>query len=358
MHAHLLGHRIRDLPNRSHPRQQRRCKVSTPKQIHVLFHRDHDGVASAYPLWFIFGAAADYHSVQYGEPFPILPDESRVFIVDFSWPEKDGMTDALIQFVSHHREVKIIDHHTGPAEESLREVAAYWEIKEPMDGRHPRFTYVFDKTKAGTELAWQFAQDYSDHALQGPPPRILQLIADRDLWRHKNDPAYSPEQSLECERLHQGLSKLAEETGAKWGSAAFFGLLHAAIRQPDTYAKIIRDGTVALATANAAICAICKNAYLAPVSVETDGKCDTLRIPTVESAVWQSEIAHELLARNPDAPAAIVRYTKPAADGNGTVTIHSVRSRAGDDTAQRIAIANGGGGHPQAAGFTTHTPAQ
>ncbi len=32
---------------------------------------------------------------------------------------------------------------------------------------------------------------------------------------------------------------------------------------------------------------------------------------------------------------------------------HSIRSRKGDDTALRIAQANGGGGHPQAAGFTT-----
>jgi len=330
--------------------------MSAPKQIHVLFHRDHDGVASAYPFWFIFGDAADYHSVQYGEPFPILPDDSRVFIVDFSWPEKDGMTDALIQFVSHHREVRIIDHHTGPAEESLREVTAYWEMKEPMDGEHPRFRYVFDKTKAGTELAWKFAQEYSDHALQGQLPRILQLIADRDLWRHKNDPTYDPMQSLECERLHQGLFTLADEMNAKWGSDAFFTIFHDAIRQPDTYVKIINYGAVALATANAAIRAICKNAYLAPLIVETNGERDILRVPTVESSVWQSEIAHELLARNPDAPCACVRYTRQG-PGGGTYAVHSIRSREGDNLAQRIAITHGGGGHPCAAGFTIFTPA-
>ncbi len=332
--------------------------MSAAKNIQVLFHRDHDGVASAYCAWLIFGDAAEYHSVQYGEDFPEIPDDSRVFILDFSWPHKATgsaeIADGIYALAQRCRELVIIDHHAGPVEDALVRVDEWMS----HDTRCV-FQYRFDRTKAGVELAWDFFRAYSPEATaswQEKIPYPLQLIADRDLWRHENDPDYSDFGKRDCQTLHEGLFLIP----FKWGTRHWFEKFHHACTDSEAFSGIIIDGIIALRVRQAAVESLIKNAYIAPYKTgetDTGAMSDVIGLPTVESALWQSEIAHALLQKYPNHRAAVVRYRKPAPTAGAVAlsfkVVHSIRSHKGDDTALRIALANGGGGHPQAAGFTT-----
>lgn len=327
-----------------------------PKNIQVIFHRDHDGVASAYCAWRIFGDAAEYRSIQIGEPFPEIPDDSRVFILDFSWPDNKTTAAALANRIAdearRHQEFVIIDHHAGPVEEALGLISG-WFDGNPGDP----FDYRFDETKSGVELSYEYFRAYSPEATASWPARIpyaLRLIGDRDLWRHENDPDYSPIDKANCQALHAGLFLIPY----KWGENGWFEELHAIVTdhpkktadgQPDAWLQVIREGMVALRVQRANIEAICKNAYFAPYKWDEN---ETLWLPTVDSSIMQSEIAHQLLADHPAYPAAVVRYHKGGTDKWRAKTVHSIRSRKGSETALTIALANGGGGHPSAAGFT------
>jgi hypothetical protein len=333
---------------------------TSDKNILVLFHRDHDGVASAYCAWRIFGDAAEYHSVQYGEPFPEIPQGSRVFIVDFSWPHKtngaDEIAAGLLGLAKRCSELVILDHHAGPVETALGTVGEWLAADTQCD-----FGYRFNRALAGVELAWTYFRNYSQEATASWPKKIpypLQLIADRDLWRHEKDPAYDVTRKFQCQALHEGLFLIPH----KWGEREWFESLDHIItsyadpcRPEDDWADVISEGTIALRCRQAAVESIIKNAYFAPYRTAETGTLEWL--PTVESAVWQSEIAHALLEKFQGMPAAVVRYRKPlypSATLNGVVrVVHSIRSRKGDNTALRIALANGGGGQPEAAGFTT-----
>lgn len=332
--------------------------MNAQKNIIVLFHRDHDGVASAYCAWRIFGDAAEYHSVQYGEDFPEIPDGSRVFIVDFSWPHKTAIADGLFALAKRCREFVVLDHHAGPVEDALARVGEW------MAGDlQCNYGYRFNRAKAGVELAWEYFRTYSPEATARWPeemPYPLQLIADRDLWRHEKDAAYGDFKKFQCQILHEGLFLIPY----KWGTRAWFEEFNKIVssygkktieNDEDSWGVVIREGVTAMRCRQAAVESIIKNAYFAPYKTEDESVREWL--PTVESAVWQSEIAHALLGRFPAINAAVVRYRKPlypSATLNGRVSvIHSIRSRKGNDTALRIAMANGGGGHPEAAGFTT-----
>ena len=75
------------------------------------------------------------------------------------------------------------------------------------------------------------------------------------------------------------------------------------------------------------------------------------QVPTVYAPILQSEIAERLLELHPGAPFAGIYYDRD--DGRKW----SLRSRPGFDVSE-LAKSMGGGGHPQAAGFTepTHPP--
>jgi oligoribonuclease NrnB/cAMP/cGMP phosphodiesterase (DHH superfamily) len=336
-------------------RAYKEAKSMNLKNIQVIFHRDHDGVAAAYCAWRIFGDAAEYRTIQYGEPFPTLPADSRVFILDFSWPDNKAVAHdlavAILNEAERHSEFVIIDHHAGPVEEALE-----WVSRLAAEKASLNFDYRFDKTKSGVELAYEYFRAYSPEAKASWPQRIpypLQLIGDRDLWRHENEPDYPPIDKANCQALHAGLFLIPY----KWGEPEWFEQLHAIVigsqeRLPsdvEPWLQVIREGMVALRVQQTNIEAICKNAYFAPYET---GETAPAWLPTVDSSIMQSEIAHHLLSLYPAYVAAVVRYRKAGTDKWSAQTVHSIRSRKGSDAALTIARANRGGGHPSAAGFT------
>lgn len=127
-------------------------------KTYVLFHHPcSDGMGAKYAAWKKFGDDATYLGVNYGKPMPAIEDQSRVYIIDFSYPRKE--IEALHSRVS---ELVILDHHkTAQAE---------------LEG----LPYaIFNMNKSGAVLAWE----YFHPGIK--VPTLLEIIQDRDLWKWK-----------------------------------------------------------------------------------------------------------------------------------------------------------------------------
>jgi len=129
------------------------------ENVTVLYHRDADGFGAAYAAWLRFGDGANYISVQYGEPRPVIPKETEeLFIVDFSYDFATCCDLASRYYLT------IIDHHKT-AESVLKDCDFA----------------IFDMNKSGAVLTYE-------HFFEGEDvPLVLQYVQDRDLWRFDMD---------------------------------------------------------------------------------------------------------------------------------------------------------------------------
>lgn len=128
------------------------------KKIIVLYHvHCHDGFGSAYAAWKKFGNRAEYIGVRHNEPLPMGLRGKEIYLVDFTYPEKE--TRRLLQIA---KDVTNIDHHMS--------VASYTKM-----AHH----YVFDNNHSGAVLSWKFFHPNTKI------PRWLLYIEDLDLWRKK-----------------------------------------------------------------------------------------------------------------------------------------------------------------------------
>lgn len=261
-----------------------------PSPIFVLYHAHcADGFGAATAAWMRIGDHASYLPVTYGEPLPEIPDGAEVYILDFSYPRE------VLIALAERCSVLVLDHH-ATAEAALADL--------PFA--------VFDKTKSGAVLAWE--------RFHGEPvPPLIHYVQDRDLW--KWELPESREASAGIALLDRNCAIWAEII--RLGNAALDGLKH--------------DGRAALRQQIQLVHAACDRAHFGPI-------CGR-RVPIVNSAVFQSEIGHELLARHAEAPFAAIYF-----DRTDEQRVWSLRSRADFDVSQ-VARAFGGGGHRQAAGF-------
>lgn len=133
----------------------------------VIYHANClDGFGAAFAAYLYFsgkGVAADYFAAKHGnEPPPC--DGREVYIVDFSYKRP-----LLKQICAVAEKVTILDHHIS-AQQDL----------EGLADEHDNLTVVFDMDKSGAVLTWE-------HFHESPPPRLLQHVQDRDLWRFELD---------------------------------------------------------------------------------------------------------------------------------------------------------------------------
>lgn len=128
----------------------------------VIYHANcADGFGGAYCFWKFAkenNLQVDFHEGRYNRNPPDVTNR-RVFLVDFSYKRK--VIEEMLEIASH---ITIIDHHKSAIED--------------LNGlSHPKFVKVFDLTKSGAGLAW-------DYLFIGQPrPKLLDHIEDRDLWR-------------------------------------------------------------------------------------------------------------------------------------------------------------------------------
>lgn len=130
----------------------------------VIYHGGcPDGFAAAYALTSHFrqtaGSSCDLVPGVHGQPPPDVTG-SDVYIVDFSYRRP-----VLKEMCRRARKVVVIDHHVS-AEKDL----------QGLELEHDNLRVIFDMKKSGAVLAWEFFNDT-------PPPQLFLHIQDRDLWQ-------------------------------------------------------------------------------------------------------------------------------------------------------------------------------
>lgn len=129
----------------------------------VIYHGNcADGFGAAWVFYHAFGDTMEYFEGHYNRPTPDVTDRV-VYILDFSY-KREVMAGLIFAAES----VTWIDHH----------VSALLDLQGL-----PGLTRYTDMERSGAMLAWDFLVEHS--VLEGPPPRLLEHIQDRDLWLFK-----------------------------------------------------------------------------------------------------------------------------------------------------------------------------
>ena len=261
------------------------------RKTFVIYHQDcPDGFGAAYAACLKLGSNATYIPAKYGDPPPEMDLDSLVYVLDFSYPR-----DTVAQLCQHHR-LTLLDHHKTAG-----------QTLSGLPG------CLVDLSKSGAALAWQ-------HFHPGQRmPLLLAYVQDRDLWKWElsNSRAisayiyskgYDFPAWCDMHTLLESNPQRAVETGQ--------AILQVQSHQLDTLTRNARTKTVA-----------------------------GYQVPAVYAPILQSETGERLLQLHPDAPFAAIYYEYDDSRK------WSLRSRPGFDVSE-IAKSMGGGGHPQAAGFT------
>lgn len=279
----------------------------------VLYHANClDGAGAAFAAWYCLADETDtgekiqYIPVQYGSPPPKVRGED-VYILDFSYKR-----DVLLEMAKEATWLTIIDHHKT-AQEDLKDIE-----KEASN-----ICAVFDMTKSGAVLAWEFFNPET-HV-----PAMLLHIQDRDLWKFdlKNTKAV-------CSGL-----KLIKD-----------------FRDFEMY--ILPSNLATLAKSGAAINQFLQQESEKVVKTTIEFRrlaegMDLIPIYNLQGFMI-SDTLHLALERYTESPYAVAYFDLP------NKRVYSLRSRQSEDVdVSEIAKQFGGGGHKTAAGFSTpliHNP--
>lgn len=264
----------------------------------VIYHAQcYDGFGSAWAAYRKLGTkGVKYVPVGYGDKAlpEIGEDVSHVYVLDFSFPK-----EVLLDWSSRAR-VTVLDHH-DTAQKRL----------EPLVGRHRDLEIVFDMTRSGALITWEYFHEDDGDGYK-PAPALIKYISDRDLWNF--DLPFSRE-------VHMALVSYPMDFRV-WDGLNVEQLIKEGQTCSRLYGQIVEK--------------ICSHAWMTYI--------DGHGVPTVNTSVAWSEVAHRLLEIYPDAPFATC-FTSYSDH-----TKFSLRGR-GDFRVNDVAEKFGGGGHPDAAGF-------
>lgn len=272
-------------------------------KTHICIYHAHcaDGFGAAYAVWSKLGdEGVSYIAATYGDEPPDVTD-AIVVMVDFSYKR-----DVLIKMAESAESILVIDHH-DTAEKEL--------VDLPDNVR-----VIFDQTHSGAVLAWHYFHTE-------PVPHALKLIEDRDLWRfeHAETRAFSA-------RLFA-----IDFTFEVWGT--FVG-------NDKATERLVREGFVLEAKQQRDVKNLTDVKHI--VWLENfplpDGA--TTDVPAINCPwMFASDVGHALntLCSNTDFSATFMF-------GRDCVKF-SLRSQ-GKAHCGEIAAQFGGGGHPNAAGFS------
>lgn len=264
---------------------------------YVLFHGNcFDGFGAAWAAWLWLGDSAQYIPVSYGHEPPALPPDAIVTLVDFSYQR--ATLEALRSRVER---LTVLDHHkTAQADLAGLDYC------------------TFDMDKSGAMLAWE-------HFHPGvEPPRLIQYLQDRDLWRW----------SLPYSR------EISTVTAAEPFTFAAYGTL--ANRLEQAFESVVVEGRAIQRARDRMVETM--------VAQATWREIGGHRVPVANATILFSEVGEALCIKFPDAPFAA--YYLDRADGQRQ---WGLRSRNGFDVSA-VAKGLGGGGHAAAAGFVEPVP--
>lgn len=309
---------------------------------HVLYHANcADGFAAACIARHALQATGivNLQPVNYGQPdqMPLgkdgilFPGDTLTYL-DYTPPQ--DVLDAFYDDPGNSMiPLTIIDHHSTAAERHGIDKDTGLSMEAPC-----RFTSVFSLTMSGAALAWL-------HYNFGKViPQAVKLIEYRDLG-HAFDPANAEDpRTADALNLHAYLFRCIPRSFAAWTPLLLEnGMVDTLVRQA------IQTG----ARLRAADRAIILSACATPHWLNFNGE----EIPAVNGldAGLISDACTELLRAYPTAPFAASWFINPTS-GHAVYSLRSRRGSAVNVAEIAATMAPGGGGHPNAAGFSTLTP--
>jgi len=317
----------------------------------VIYHANcTDGFGAAFAAWLNLGNEAEYLPMDYGKNFLTEYAGStinrEIYILDFSFPREQ--MDWLFQ---HAKRVVWLDHHKTAFEMwcgGYRKGDRFQAI--PLGGADPLKHYiVLDDNFSGAYLAWEYFHPDTE------VPMLIQHIDDRDRWQFKLDGS---------KELHAALASYQPWTFEQWWRLFYDkpGL--------GTYkrADLIQEGTAILRAHNQHVQSALKQARLCQIvkpekqrgrHVERPwshrvsgpnhlGYFDEAYVSGLAAnapAFLASDLGHELANKS----GTFGLVWSMAGDGQ----VHCSLRSNGEYDVSAIAKAFGGGGHRNAAGFST-----
>lgn len=276
-----------------------------------------DGFGSAWCVWKKWGNEVEYYGVNHGDTLPSLKGKNVLF-VDFAL-SAEKMKELLPQV----RSIVVLDHHKT-VQADLEEFSArgefdlttvYKEALSKYDSyEDPFILSLFDMDKCGARLAWEFCFPGEQ------PPEFILYIEDQDLWNLKYE---------HVRRFSLAVRSYPYEF-EQWN------VLSVKVKQ------LIEEGKIIERFYEKKIADVCKNA-------DRDTLAGHEILVANAPAFMASDVAHELLKRDPDIAFAAVWY-----EANGK-RAYSLRSEDHRVDVSEIATQFGGGGHRNAAGFRVKT---
>lgn len=296
-----------------------------------------------------------FHPVNYQDhnQLPVGDDHLRAYDqltwLDYTPPQ--DVIDTLVLAEGGTLKLTIIDHHEKAAPLHGYELTPENKIWAHKSHRPP-FESVFRFTRSGAGIAWEYF-------IHEPMSHAVTLIEHRDLGHAFQQPThvFSPD-ALD---LHSYLFRCIPRTFESWEPILF--------STPETIQAVLKqgnrlraaDGCIIAAAVNACHWLDFSNAITGEGFAAHMARYNCSKIPAVNGldAGLISDACQALLKAYPSAPFAASWYACPSTGK----AVYSLRSRAKDhpdghiNVSQIAAVcAEGGGGHPCAAGFSTTTP--
>lgn len=280
--------------------------------ITVLHHADADGFGAAYAIWSLCNIPLNnltFIPVQYGQPVPEIPEGThQLYIVDFSY-DRETCEDLAKKYV-----LVILDHHKT-AEAAL----------SGLPYAH------FDMSKSGCRMAWEHCWPVDTGIPDTGIPDILRYVEDRDLW--KFDLAFSEEVNLYIASLPWDFEVWNDfdlDTAILAGKAI----------------KAFRDEQLKGSLKNVRMMRFTTSLNtLAGIEDPLD-QAVHYDVPVVNASTNISELGNELCKTYPWAPFSVSYCDRKDVRSWSLCSI-------GDFDVSDIAREFGGGGHKNAAGFST-----
>lgn len=306
----------------------------------VIYHANcTDGFGAAFAAWLKLGDEAEYLPMEYLKNTDGVAEfhervkidcsisERDVYILDFSLPK------AVMEWLfAHARRVVWLDHHKTAFEMMDRTPGELYRVHDAEQ------CIILDNYKSGALLAWEYFHPGTE------VPMLIQHIDDRDRWQFKLDGS---------KEIHAALASLKPWTFDQWWRLFYdkHGL------GTDKRADLIQEGKAILRAHNQHVQSALKQARAceiwsfkpfanAPGSVINGFIRYSLNgLAANAPAFLASDLGHELANKS----GTFGLVWSMAGDGQ----IHCSLRSNGDYDVSTIAKAFGGGGHRNAAGFST-----
>lgn len=139
--------------------------TAEPSKVPLIIYHSPcaDGTAAAWVAYHYFNGKVELYPTTYGKELKVDPTGRDVFIVDFSY-----LRNELLCICEDANHVTLIDHHKKAIEDLI------WTDGEPFPAN---LSLILDTHRSGCILTW-------DHFFpMSAAPELLKHIQDYDLWR-------------------------------------------------------------------------------------------------------------------------------------------------------------------------------